>query len=135
MDYRIISADATIGQIQITYVKDGVDIATYAYDVPIENGAFITGERLDAEIRKNAPTWVTERSEQVKNAINFDLIQDLVQAPRKVETPADLSDLTPEQRANQLMWDDFGFEQRVCNVLTKYNLMASNPTYIDVTKL
>ena len=48
MDYRIIAANATIGQIQVTYSNSGTNIASYAIDVPVVRGAFLTGTALEA---------------------------------------------------------------------------------------
>jgi hypothetical protein len=81
MDYRIISADATIGQIQVTYSSNDVDIATYAIDVPVVNGAFLTGDALAEEIQRRAPVWLLERKTEVAAAIGFDQITALVQPP------------------------------------------------------
>jgi hypothetical protein len=81
MDYRIISADATIGQIQVTYSNAGTDIATYAIDVPVVDGAFLTGDALVAEIQTRAPVWLLERKTAVAAATGFDQINALVQAP------------------------------------------------------
>jgi hypothetical protein len=78
MDYRIIAANAEFGQIQVTYSKAGVDIATYAIDVPIVNGAYITGEVLEQEIQSRAPVWLVERKEMVAAANNFDVIMSQV---------------------------------------------------------
>ena len=81
MDYRIIAADATIGQIQVTYSNAGEDIATYAIDVPVVNGAFLTGNALAEEIQRRAPVWLLERKTEVAVATGFDQINALVQAP------------------------------------------------------
>ena len=81
MDYRIIAADATIGQIQVTYSNAGEDIATYTIDVPVVNGAFLTGDALAAEIQRRAPVWLLERKTEVAVATGFDQINALVQAP------------------------------------------------------
>jgi hypothetical protein len=81
MDYRIIAADATIGQIQVTYSNAGTDIATYAIDVPVINGVFLTGDALTEEIQRRAPVWLLERKAEVAAAIGFDQITALVQPP------------------------------------------------------
>jgi len=81
MDYRIIAADATIGQIQVTYSNAGEDIATYAIDVPVVDGAFLTGDALAEEIQRRAPIWLLERKAEVAAATGFDQINSLVQAP------------------------------------------------------
>jgi hypothetical protein len=81
MDYRIIAADATIGQIQVTYSNAGEDIATYAIDVPVVYGAFLTGDALAEEIQRRSPVWLLERKAEVSAATGFSEIQALVQAP------------------------------------------------------
>ena len=84
MDYRITAADAALGQIEVTYLKDGVTIAVYAIDVPIVSGHYITGEVLAQEIMRRAPVWLMERKQAVSTAANFANIQALVQAPAVV---------------------------------------------------
>jgi hypothetical protein len=81
MDYRIIAANAEIGQIQVTYSDSGTDIATYAIDVPVVDGAFLTGDALVAEIQSRAPVWLVTRKATVAAATGFDAITALVQAP------------------------------------------------------
>lgn len=81
MDYKITAANAAIGQIEVTYSNEGVDIAAYAIDVPIVDGVFITGEALVEEIQRRAPTWLVLRKEEVANAVGFNTIHSLVEAP------------------------------------------------------
>ena len=87
MDYRIIAADATIGQIQVTYSNNDEDIATYAIDVPVVDGAFLTGDALAAEIQLRAPVWLLARKTEVSAATGFDQINSLVQTPAAPATP------------------------------------------------
>ena len=86
MDYRIIAADATIGQIQVTYSNAGEDIATYAIDVPVVDGAFLTGDALAEEIQRRAPVWLLERKAEVATAAGWDAIQALVLVSVVTET-------------------------------------------------
>jgi hypothetical protein len=81
MDYKIVAADAAMGQIQVTYSSNGVDIATYAMDVPVVDGAFITGDALAIEIQHRAPLWLLERTQEVQTATGFDAILAQVQTP------------------------------------------------------
>jgi hypothetical protein len=74
MDYRIIKADAKLGQIEVTYVDKGVDIATYTIDVPIVNGAYISGAALEDVIQKRAPLWLVDRLHSVQSAAGFENI-------------------------------------------------------------
>lgn len=71
MDYKIIAADASIGQIQVAYSKDGADVATFVIDVPIADGAFVTGSALEAEIQARAPVWLINRKAEVAAASGF----------------------------------------------------------------
>jgi hypothetical protein len=87
MDYRIIFADAAIGQIQVTYSNAGEDIATYAIDVPVVDGAFLTGDALAEEIQRRAPVWLVERKAVVAAATGFDAIHALVEQPATTTTP------------------------------------------------
>jgi len=87
MDYKIIAADAALGQIEVTYLKDGDAVATYTIDVPIVGGYYITGETLNQEIIRRAPLWLMERKIAASNAPNFANIAALVQS----ETVADVA--------------------------------------------
>lgn len=78
MEYKIISADETIGQIQVTYYSGDEALATYAIDVPVVNGHYITGEALDTEIMSRAPVWLLQRKQEVSAAANFASISSLV---------------------------------------------------------
>lgn len=128
MDYRITRAISEIGQIEVTYTHDGKDVATYALDVPVVDGAFLTGDALDAEIRHRAPTWLIEREQQVKTAAGFDQIAALVQ-----EAPAQQVD--SEAQANAEMWAQLQFEKQVAKALVKFGVLESDPTVIPVSQL
>jgi hypothetical protein len=78
MDYRIIEANAATGQIVVEYSSGGEAVGTFAIDVPIVGGAYVTGVELDAEIALRAPNWVIERKAAVANATNFAEIEALV---------------------------------------------------------
>jgi len=88
MEYRIIAADATHGQIQVTYSENGSDIATYPIDVPIEDGKYITGDKLDAEIQSRAPIWLMQRRALASAAEDFHHIVAMVQTPEPVSVTA-----------------------------------------------
>lgn len=83
MEYKIVSANAEIGQIQVAYSEDGVTLASYAIDVPIVAGAYVTGEALEAEILARAPTWLVTRRAIAQSASGFENI-----LARVDETPA-----------------------------------------------
>jgi hypothetical protein len=128
MDYKIIATDASIGQIQVAYEKDGKFIATYAIDVPIVDGVFITGDVLDAEIKHRAPNWLTQREQDVAQAGNFSEIEALIQQP--IVTQGD-----PETIENAQMWQQIHFEKQVAAVLVKLGILEEDPTEIPVTGL
>jgi len=128
MDYRITRAISETGQIEVTYTHAGRDVATYAIDVPVVDGAFVTGDALTAEINLRAPTWLIEREESVKAASNFGEIAALV-APQEAPAPAD-----PQALANAQMWEQLQFERRVAKALVKFGLLQSDPTEIGVSQ-
>jgi hypothetical protein len=128
MDYRITRAISEIGQIEVTYTHEGKDVATYAIDVPVVNGAFITSTALDAEIRHRAPTWLIDREQQIKTATGFNDIVALVQ-----ENPA--PPVNVEAQANAEMWAQVEFEKKVAKALVKFGVLQSDPTAIEVTQL
>lgn len=79
MDYKIIAVNAAIGQLTIMFVDSaGAEVATFAVDVSIEDGAFITGDRLEAEIQQRAPTWLLDRTTAVSTVSNFAHLESLV---------------------------------------------------------
>jgi hypothetical protein len=77
MDYKITSTDAKTGSIGVTYSHAGVDVGTYAIDVPVKQGSFIAGAELESEIQSRAPVWLLDRRVEVTHAIGFDAIQAL----------------------------------------------------------
>jgi hypothetical protein len=81
MEYKIVSANAEIGQIQVAYSEDGVALASYAIDVPIIAGAYATGDVLEAEILARAPTWLVNRRAAAQTASGFEDILALVDTP------------------------------------------------------
>lgn len=78
MNYRIIEAHATSGQIVVEYSANGEVVGTFALDIPIVNGAYVTGAALESEIMLRAPTWIVERKAAVASATNFADIEALV---------------------------------------------------------
>lgn len=125
MDYKIIRATAQIGQIEVAYLADGKVVGVYAIDVPVIDGAFLTGDALEAEIQHRAPTWATTREQEVRAATGFEQIEALVEP---LPTPA----IDEETEANNRMWEQTQFEQRVAAVLVKFGVLQSDPTTIPV---
>lgn len=82
MDYVIKSFNEEIGQLTVEYNGQWV----YAVDLPIENGAFPVGERLEEVIQGVAPVWLLERKNALaQNPANADVIRALVQATAATE--------------------------------------------------
>lgn len=78
--HKIISADATFGQIQVRYYTDENPVGfVYAIDVPIVDGAFISGAVLTAEIESRSPTWALQRISEVATAPGFAAIAQSVE--------------------------------------------------------
>lgn len=132
MDYKIISADSSIGQIQVLYTQDGKNLGVYAIDVPIENGAFITGETLDIEIKHRAPTWVTERNNALITATGFNEIEALVQQNQENETKTEEQ---IQEENTRKMWVKTHFEYDVAEALVKFGLLKTNPMSLTVSNL
>ena len=61
MDYKIVGATASLGQIEVAYFEGEKQYGVYAIDVPVVEGAFLTGDALHAEIMHRAPMWAPER--------------------------------------------------------------------------
>jgi len=132
MDYKIISANAATGQIEVAYMDRNKTVAVYAIDVPIIDGLFLTPEELDKEIKHRAPSFISEREQAVAAASGFELIEALVQVVSQdaVLTPEEI-----EQRANQKMWEQVEFEKKTAKALVKFGVLQSDPTSIEVTQL
>ncbi len=131
MDYQIISANADNGQIEVLYKQDGVNLATYAIDVPIVNGSFLTVAELDAEIQHRAPTWINARKQELASATGFSEIVALVQPITQSNTTENSND----SAANIAMWEQVEFEKKVAAALVKFNVLAVDPTTIAVSTL
>lgn len=127
MEYQIISATPETGQIEVLYKEGDTPVGAYSIDVPVVDGAFLTGQALHDEIMHRAPTWLIQREQEVRTATGFEQIEALVK-PMTVKTDA-------EAEANQRMWARVDFEQKVAAALVKFGVLQSDPTTIEVTKL
>lgn len=65
-DYKIISFDNTTGTIAVVW---DYNQQTHTISLPIENGAYLTGEHLDQYIRGFFPIQHYERMEQIQSGI------------------------------------------------------------------
>ena len=125
--YKVVRAAREIGQIEVAYFDGEKHLGTWAIDVPVQDGQFLTGEALDAEIMHRAPTWAVEREQVVVAASGFDQIEAMVQ-----ELPQPTVD--PEAQANAQMWAQVQFEKQVAKALVKFGLLQSDPTEIPVSQ-
>jgi len=128
MDYQIIRATPEIGQIEVLYKEGGKPVGAYAIDVPVVDGAFLTGDALHEEIMHRAPVWVNQREQEVATATGFDQIISLVQ-PLEQDQP------TSEQQANIQMWAQQEYEKKLAAALVKFGVLAEDPTKINTTQL
>ena len=97
MEYKIVAANAAIGQISVAYLDTAQKIvAIYAIDVPIVDGAFISGSTLEAEIQSRAPFWLLERTAAVATANNFDMLAGLIDTEFVATIVAPPSSIVPE---------------------------------------
>jgi hypothetical protein len=82
MKSQIVNANALTGAILVDYTTDdGQHLSTQTLDVPIENGNFITGAKLEHFILISGPYALEKRILAVKAVSNFNDIQALVEAP------------------------------------------------------
>lgn len=89
MDYKITAVNTAIGQLTVMFVDSaGAAVATYAVDVPIVDGAFITGDRLEAEIQQRAPVWLLERTTAINTVTNLTQLASLVDPDHIVSVAA-----------------------------------------------
>lgn len=132
MEYKIVAATPEIGQIEVAYFIGGEHVATYAIDVPIVDGLYITGEALSNEIHHRAPVWLVERKQSVHAAPNFAEIEALI-APTTPTAVSTAVELPPSAEA--LMWRQTETEQMVAKALVKFGVLSSDPTAIEVAML
>lgn len=126
--YKIVRATRSVGQIEVAYFDGEKHLGTWALDVPVQDGQFLTGDALAAEIMHRAPTWVVEREQAVATATGFNQIEAIVQ-----ELPQTAFDT--EAQANARMWEQVQFEKRVAKALVKFGVLQADPTEIPVTQL
>ena len=126
--YKIVAADRSVGQIQVAYFQGEKMLGSWAIDVPVADGSFLTTEALDAEIMHRAPSWAVEREQQVATATGFDQIVALVQ-------PLPVNEPTSEQQANAAMWAQVDYEKKLAKALVKFGVLSSDPTSIETTQL
>lgn len=127
MEFKIVNATRQLGQIEVAYFFDGKHYGTYAIDVPIVNGAFLTGAELAQEIEHRAPTWAIEREAAVLSASNFGELEALIQHeenPPLNNPPSNLD-----------MWEQVAFEQKLGSALVKFGVLPMDPTAVPISSL
>jgi hypothetical protein len=86
MQYIIRNFDESKGQLTVEYANKW----TYAVDLPVENGAFPVGEKLEELIQGVAPVWQVERETMLAvTPANAEIIRALVQ-PLPVQEPSEV---------------------------------------------
>lgn len=80
MQYKITSFNEAVGQIVVEYSDNGTHIATFAMDLPIVDGQFISGQDLADELNRRSPTYIAERRTQLATVSNAADIASLVTA-------------------------------------------------------
>lgn len=128
-DYKVVGFKQDSGQLIIEFA---VGMPPLSIDVPIKDGAFITGEELEAYIQGFIPTWHLERIEQLKAGVsNAETLQNLVEETAAVEVP-DVSQVGVQQNAD--MWEDVYFQQKLAKALIALGVLDSDPTVIPVSE-
>ncbi len=130
MDYKIISAIESIGQIEVAYLHEGTTVGVFALDVPVVDGRYLTPSELAVEIQHRAPTFIPERKIEVSSATGFDEIAALVVPIQTTPTEEQI-----QQAANAAMWAQVEFEKKVAAALVKFGVLATDPTTIAVSQL
>jgi hypothetical protein len=72
MDYDIISSDPVTGEIQVAFASTEEVVATCAFVLPRVNGALLSGQALDAEIRSRAPVWRLVQATEATTVTGYD---------------------------------------------------------------
>lgn len=124
MDYKIIDFNENTGQIVIEY---GDDYSSLAIDLPIEDGVYIVGAKLNEYIKNMIPVWHFDRLNQIKAGIpNSEQILSLVQSSDKP-----VAEINNEyQRLEQQKFENFFIEAAL-----KYGVINIDPRQIPVASL
>jgi hypothetical protein len=69
MEYQIISFNRETGSIEVLYRKNDKVLGIWNIDIPIENGNYISGAKLETRILAQYPSWVLERADQIAAGI------------------------------------------------------------------
>ena len=128
MEFTIVKAHADIGQIEVAYTCDGKNLGVVTIDVPIIDGAFISGSVLNAEIRSRAPTWLDTRKEEVSTAAGFDQIEASV-------STAPIFTGRTEAMNHADMWAQVAYEKKLVVALIKFGVLQTDPTSVEITVL
>ena len=130
MEYKIISAVESTGQIEVAYLHDNTVVGVFAIDIPIIDGRYLSPSELAVEIQHRAPTFIPERKIEVSNATGFAEIAALVEPIQTAMTEAQ-----KQQTDNAVMWAQIEFEKQIAVVLVKFGVLNTDPTTIAIGKL
>lgn len=126
--YKIINFDEFTGQLVVEYA---VGMSPLVIDVPIENGLYITGKKLEDYIDGFIPAWHIERMNQINNGIaNKDELKALVVQNNDSAVLPTIQSIAEDSNAK--MWADIEFEQKVASALVKFGILENNPTEIPI---
>ena len=86
IQHEIISFNPTTGSILVRYFNAEVpEGLIYNIDIPLENGAFISQDRIDALIEHYKPVGQLDRAAALKSAAIPDALAALI--PQPVDAP------------------------------------------------
>jgi hypothetical protein len=130
--YKVLQFNESTGQLTIEFA---VGMAPLSVDVPIENGAYITGAALDTYIKGFIPTWHFERVTQINAGVsNSAELKALVSEPQEVDLPTVLTPEQQQQQENLVMWEQVEFERKIAAALMKFGVLDADPTSIPVSE-
>ena len=70
LSYRIIKFNQSTGSIVVQYKKDDAVIATYNFDIPIDDdGLYLVGDELHERLMSMMPTQWIARMESLANGV------------------------------------------------------------------
>lgn len=99
-EYQIVAFNRDVGQLIIKV--EG--FAKFAIDVPVVDGNYISGERLDQHIRGFLPTGEIQRRTQIASGVaNADEIAALVVPEMETEEPAKITMQDIRHTRNRLL--------------------------------
>jgi len=134
MTYKIVGFNETSGSLLVKFAEN---MQAFGIDVPLNaEGLYITGQELEQYIEGFAPTDFINRNSQIAAGIAnvADIRALVVEDTQQTEDNLPIV-LTPEEVANQQMWQDLQFKKNVAKVLVEFGVLTTDPTEIPNTTL